>query len=151
MKTLNKVTAKNTANGFTLVELLLVLTILGILAGLVVPRFAHKTEQAKLTAAKTQISMLGTALDNFEIDNGCYPSGKDGLKQLVVPSKDASEWRGPYVKGDIIPLDPWGNPYVYTTPGKYNPDGYDLESAGEDGRIGTDDDICNWTMTVAAK
>lgn len=128
--------------GFTLVELLLVLVILGILAALVLPKFTGRTEQARVTAAQTQIATFGTALDAFEVDTGSYPRGQDGLMQLVVAPADVQNWRGPYLKSDI-PLDPWGHPYIYEFPGKVNPSGYDLRSAGADGQVGTDDDVVN--------
>ena len=131
--------------GFTLVELLLVLTILGILAALVIPKFSGRTEQARNTAAQTQISNFGTALDQFEVDCGYYPKGKSGLNDLLVQPRDAQNWHGPYLKIDVIPLDPWQQPYTYECPGKHNPASYDLISGGPDGRIGSDDDICNWT------
>ena len=128
--------------GFTLIELLLVLVILGILAAIVVPKFSGRTEQAQFTAAQTQISSFSTALDAFEIDNGSYPRGRNGLNDLVVPPRDAQGWRGPYMKE--IPLDPWKSEYVYECPGKHNPSSYDLMSPGPDKRPNTDDDITNW-------
>jgi general secretion pathway protein G len=131
--------------GFTLIELLLVLVILGILAAIVVPKFAGRTEQARQTAAQSQIATFGTALDAFEVDNGFYPKGKNGLLDLVQQPRDAQSWKGPYMKGDI-PNDPWGRPYVYECPGKHNPSSYDLMSMGPDGRIGGDDDLANWTQ-----
>ena len=130
-------------HGFTLIELLLVLVILGILAAIVVPKFSGRTEQARLTAAQSQLSTFGTALDAFEVDNGNYPKGKDGLQDLVTSPRDSQGWRGPYLKSDI-PSDPWGNPYLYECPGKNNATGYDLSSMGPDGRASTDDDITNW-------
>ncbi|MBI4621659.1 MAG: type II secretion system major pseudopilin GspG [Verrucomicrobia bacterium] len=130
------------AAGFTLVELLLVLVILGILAALVLPKFTGRTEQARVTAAQTQISTFGTALDAYEVDTGSYPRGQDGLLQLVVQPADVTNWRGPYLKSDI-PVDPWGHPYLYEFPGKLNPAGYDIRSMGPDGQAGTDDDIVN--------
>src|SRR6187549_520759 len=93
---------------FTLVELLLVLVILGILAALVLPKFTGRTEQARVTAAQTQISTFGTALDAFEVDTGSYPRGADGLNNLISQPSDVTNWRGPYLKSDI-PLDPWGH------------------------------------------
>lgn len=129
--------------GFTLIELLLVLVILGVLAAIVVPKFSGRTEQAKLTAAKTQIATFGTALDAYEVDVGAYPKGRAGLEDLVQQPRDAQNWRGPYLKGEI-PLDPWGNAYVYECPGKQNASGYDLYSMGPDGREGSEDDVTNW-------
>jgi len=115
--------------GFTLIELLLVLVILAALA----------------TAARTQISYFEVALDTFEIDVGRYPTTVEDLRALVVrPASDADGWRQSYVKGDI-PLDPWGNEYIYRYPGQYNEDGYDLSSYGPDGKLGGDDDIRNWS------
>jgi general secretion pathway protein G len=128
---------------FTLIEMMLVVVILGILAAIVVPKFAGRTEQAKVAAAKSDISNVGTALDAFEVDNGYYPKGKTGLQDLVRQPRDAQGWKGPYIK-DAIPNDPWGHPYIYQYPGKHNPNGYDLSSVGPDGREGTDDDITNW-------
>jgi len=132
------------AAGFTLIELLLVLVILGILAAIVVPKFAGRTEQARRTAAQSQIATFGTALDSFEVDNGFYPHGKNGLADLVQPPRDAQNWKGPYLKSTAIPNDPWGNPYIYECPGKHNPTSYDLMSMGADGRVGGDDDVTNW-------
>ena len=130
------------SRGFTLIELLLVLVILGILAAIVVPKFAGRTEQARITAAQTQISSFSTALDAFEVDNGYYPKGRNGLIDLVRQPRDAQNWRGPYLKD--VPKDPWNNDYVYEAPGKHNPSSYDLLSMGPDLRVGGDDDIANW-------
>jgi len=131
---------------FTLIELLLVLVILGILAAIVVPKFSGRTEQARRTAAESQIATFGTALDAFEVDNGFYPKGRNGLNDLVVQPRDTPNWKGPYLKG-AIPNDPWQHPYIYECPGKHNPTSYDLMSAGIDGRVGGDDDITNWQQT----
>lgn len=130
-------------SGFTLIELLLVLAILGILAAIVVPKFSGRTEQARITAAQSQIATFGTALDAFEVDNGFYPKGKDGLLDLVQQPRDSRNWKGPYMKSDI-PNDPWGRPYIYESPGRQNPNAYDLLSMGPDGREGTEDDITNF-------
>ena len=133
--------------GFTLVELLTVLVILGVLAALVLPKFTGRTEEARVTAAQTQITTFGTALDAFEVDTGSYPRGQDGLQQLIVQPSDINNWRGPYLKSDI-PTDPWGHAYIYDYPGKINPSGYDIRSAGPDGQTGTTDDIVNASITA---
>jgi general secretion pathway protein G len=135
--------AGHARGGFTLIELLLVLVILGILAAIVVPKFSGRTEQARRTAAQSQIATFGTALDAFEVDNGFYPKGKNGLADLVGAPRDLRNWKGPYLKGEI-PMDPWGNAYVYESPGKHNPSSYDVASMGPDGRLNTEDDITNW-------
>ena len=128
--------------GFTLVELLLVLVILGILAAIVVPKFSGRTESAQITAAITQISTFNTALNSFEIDTGSFPRGADGLQQLVARPADINNWNGPYLMSDI-PLDPWQHPYTYEYPGRINTSGYDIISMGPDGQPGTADDIAN--------
>lgn len=136
--------------GFTLIELLLVLVILGILAAIVVPKFAGRTEQAREAAARTQISNFGTALDAYEIDMGSYPRGKNGLNDLVVaPANSDQRWKGPYIKNEI-PKDPWGNDYIYEFPSKHSSgnknasESYDIMSMGPDGRVGGNDDITSW-------
>lgn len=139
---IRRIFIKSNASGFTLIELLLVLVILGVLAAIVVPKFSGRTEQARITAAVTQVSNFGVALDAFEVDNGYYPKGKGGLEDLVIQPKDAQNWRGPYIKQ--IPMDPWNNPYIYEAPGKHNDTSYDLMSMGPDGRIGGGDDITNY-------
>ena len=128
--------------GFTLLELLLVLVILGVLAALVVPRFAGRSEQARVTAAQTDVSSVQNALDQFEIDNGRYPTADEGLAALFDRPASADNWNGPYLRGGV-PEDPWGNAYVYRQPGRQNPDSFDLYSTGPDGREGNDD-IGNW-------
>lgn len=133
------------AQAFTLVELLLVLVILGTLAAIVVPKFAGRTEQARITATKSQINSFEVALEAFEVDNGYYPKGKNGLQDLIDQPKEAISWRGPYLKD--IPNDPWGNPYLYECPGKQKNSAYDIASMGPDGRLGGDDDITNWDTT----
>ena len=122
--------------------MLLVLVILATLAAIVIPKFAGRSEQAKVTAAQSQISSIEMALDSFEVDNGYYPK-TGNLDALVNQPPVRPNWRGPYLKKGI-PNDPWGNPYTYEYPGKHNANGYDLMSNGPDGRAGTDDDINNW-------
>jgi general secretion pathway protein G len=130
----------NRRSGFTLVELLLVLVILGILAAIVIPKFAGRSEQAKETAATTQISSFSTALNNFEVDNGFYPKS---LNDLLVQPRDAQNWHGPYLQTDVIPKDPWGNDYAYKAPGSHNPTSFDISSAG---RPNGDKVFANWTL-----
>jgi general secretion pathway protein G len=127
-------------NGFTLVEMLLVITIIGILAALVIPKMVGRSEQARQAAAHADISSIKTALDAFEVDNGFYPKS---LQDLIQQPSNAKNWHGPYL--DNLPVDPWGYPYIYTYPGRHNPNGFDLYSVGPDGKAGTDDDIGNWT------
>ncbi len=130
--------------GFTLVELLLVLTILAILAAIVLPNLTHRASQARLAAAKSDIAAFDTAIDMFEVDNGYFPKGAGALQSLMIKPRDAkATWKGPYLKKNKIPLDPWGRPYVYETPGKHNPASYDVYSMGEDG-AGGNSAIGNW-------
>ena len=125
---------------FTLVEMLLVVTIIGILAALVIPRIAGTSERARVTAAQTDINGgIKTALGNYEVDNGTYPRT---LQDLLTQPGTARNWHGPYLEN--LPVDPWGQPYVYRFPGRHNPAGYDLLSVGLDGKEGTPDDIGNW-------
>ncbi|MDP7051093.1 MAG: type II secretion system major pseudopilin GspG [Verrucomicrobiota bacterium] len=131
--------------GFTLVEMLLVLVILATLAAVVVPKFAGRSKQAKVTAAKSQISSLEIAIDLFEVDMGYYPKAGNDLRDLIEEPNSSSvqDWQGPYLKKGI-PTDPWGNDYIYNYPGKMNVGSYDLSSGGPDQKTGTDDDITNW-------
>jgi general secretion pathway protein G len=132
--------------GFTILELLLVLVILAILAGIVGSRFVGQSQSAKVKAAQTQLQNLTLALNRFEIDLGRYPSSSEGLTVLVEkPSDGAKAWQGPYLDGDKIPKDQWENAWNYRQPGQHRPEGFDLWSNGPDGREGGDDDIANWT------
>jgi len=134
---------------FTLVELLLVLTILAILAGLVLPKLAGKGKQARIDATKTEIASFKTALSMYEVDTGDFPKGRNGLMALMQKPSGAINWRGPYLDKDPAwtPVDQWGRQYVYEYPGKHNPGGYDLYSLGPDG-VGGNDAIGNWTTTT---
>lgn len=123
--------------GFTLIELLVVLVILALLAGLVLPRFLARGEDAKVKAAITQIGNFKQALQLYTLDNGEAPSPQQGLEALIVEptsSPRPKEWKGPYLQDTTtIPLDPWGNPYVYQAPGP-NGEDYFVASLGKDGR-----------------
>jgi general secretion pathway protein G len=144
-----RVWVKNVNNrsrsGFTLIELMLVLVILATLSAIVVPKLTGHSKRAKITAAQTQISELSVALDAFEIDVGRYPTTVEGLRALVErPASEADGWQQPYLSKNV-PLDPWGNEYIYRCPGQYNQDGYDISSYGPDGKLGGDDDITSWS------
>ncbi len=131
--------------GFTLIELMLVIIIIAALAAMVVPRLAGRTEQARVTIAKTDInSNLTLALRLYEVDNGRYPTTEQGLQALITkPTAPPvpNNWKGPYIEQQ--PADPWGKPYVYRYPGTHPPRDYDLYSYGPDG-IESEDDISNW-------
>ena len=128
---------------------LAILGILALLYALVPPKtHGHGGEQARIKAAYADIRNGGfhggfkTALDAYEVDIGSYPKS---LQDLFQQPSGATNWHGPYFDPPVLPVDPWGTPYIYECPGKHNPNGYDLSSAGPDGRIGTADDINNWT------
>jgi len=131
-------------SGFTLVELLVVMVILGLLAALVVPTYLGRERKARAQAARTQVELLGTALDTFRLDVGRYPTSQEGLQALRMAPSGLPRWDGPYLKKDV-PLDPWGRPYVYESPGQHGE--YDLYSYGSDGAPGGDKDardVANW-------
>jgi general secretion pathway protein G len=134
-----------TKKGFTLIELMLVVIIIGVLVAMVVPRLAGRTQQAKIAAAKADIEAnISLALDLYEVDNGYYPTGEQGLGALRTKPSSApapDNWNGPYLKKR--PVDPWGNPYKYVSPGAHNTQDYDLSSFGPDGAE-SEDDIINW-------
>jgi general secretion pathway protein G len=130
---------KRKSGGFTLIELMVVIVILGILAGLVLPRFMGRTEEAKRTKARLQIENLEAALKLYKLDNGGYPTTEQGLESLVQKPSTGSipkNWReGGYLEKAKVPEDPWGRPYVYLSPGIKNKD-FDLKSLAADGEEG---------------
>ncbi len=128
--------------GFTLIELMLVVVIIGALVAMVMPRLAGRSEQARATAAEADIrANIATALKLYELDNGNYPTSSEGLNALLVKPSSAQNWHGPYLEKK--PLDPWGREYKYQCPGERRPADYDLSSLGKDG-VESTDDIKNW-------
>jgi len=138
-----------TERGLTLIEILVVIIVLGLLAGLVAPQIIGRVSEARGATARTQIELLSVALDNYRLDNGRYPTTQQGLEALRT--KPAAEpeprnWRGPYLRKDV-PVDPWDRPYIYRSPGTENPQGFDLLTLGSDGvpgGEGEDADITSW-------
>lgn len=138
---------------FTLIELIVVIAVIATLASLVAPSIFGNVGDARLNAARSQLQLFGLALDAFRLDNDVYPSTDQGLAALrVVPlvGDAPKNWRGPYLR-QAVPLDPWGRPYVYTSPGVVNPTSYDLYTLGKDGRPGGDGeeaDVTSWNGAV---
>ena len=132
--------------GFSLLELLAVLVILGILAGVFAPKFLGQAESAKRKAAKLEIDQIGQSLDLYKLEMGKYPTSQEGLAALVTAPSGTTNWNGPYLKKTTVPKDPWGNEYKYTSPGDQNRP-YDIVSLGGDGKEGGDNDgkdITSW-------
>ena len=130
--------------GFTLLELLVVMVIIGLLVGYVGPRYFAQIGKSEVKATRAQINALGKALDQFRLDNGHYPSTEEGLAALVEHPANETRWDGPYLT-KAVPPDPWGDPYVFINPGEHGD--YDLLSYGKDGRPGGEGenaDIANW-------
>lgn len=133
------------ARGFTLIELIVVIVILGLLAGLVVPRLFKHVGQAKTATARAQIDAFQTALGAYKLDTGSFPANEVGLSALRTAPAGVRNWNGPYLPKEV-PLDPWGNPYVYKFPGDHG-DEPDIISYGADGRPGgegEDADVVSW-------
>ena len=133
-------------SGFSLLELLAVLVILGILAGVFAPKFLGQAESAKRKAAKLEIDQIGQSLDLYKLEIGRYPTTQEGLAALVTAPAGVTNWNGPYLKKTTVPKDPWGNEYKYTSPGAENRP-YDIVSFGSDGKEGGDGDgkdITSW-------
>jgi len=136
---------RRTGSGFTLLELLVVLVILGLLASLVGPQVLRHVGTSKTKTAALQIQELGAALDLYRLEVGRYPSTQEGLEALVSKPSGANNWNGPYLSKSVVRKDPWGNDYLYRSPGEHG--AYDLYTLGADGREGGEDenqDVSNW-------
>jgi general secretion pathway protein G len=134
------------AHGFTLIEIMVVVIIIGLLAAIIVPGIVNKVDEARVAKAKADIQSLETALTEYRLDNSVYPSTDDGLEALVKQPNDPSvtHWHGPYVQE--LSKDPWGRPYQYDYPGTHGQP-YDLFTLGADGQPGGSDTIGNWNLT----
>jgi general secretion pathway protein G len=138
--------SKRRERGFSLLELLAVLVILGILAGIFAPKFLGQAESAKRKAAKLEIDQIGQSLDLYKLEIGKYPTTQEGLAALVTAPSGTTNWNGPYLKKTTVPKDPWGNEYKYVSPGDQNRP-YDIVSLGGDGKEGGEGDgkdITSW-------
>lgn len=135
----------NRNGGFTLLELLVVLVILGLLASIAGPKVMNYLGGAKSDSAKLQVEEFGASLDLFKLETGRYPTSQEGLQALVQAPSGLTGWNGPYLKKKAVPKDPWGNEYRYVSPGQHGP--YDLSSLGADNRDGGDGenkDLTSW-------
>jgi general secretion pathway protein G len=132
--------------GFTLVEVLVVISIIVLMAGLTISKMSNIFGGSEKDIAKLFVTQtMKTPLFAYRINMGNYPTTEEGLQALITPpANKADRWRGPYVEGSSIPLDPWKEPYLYRYPGTHNKDGYDLWSKGPGGVDGADDNIGNW-------
>jgi general secretion pathway protein G len=138
-------TRRHNERGYTLVEILVVITIIGLIMALVGPRVLNYLTESKVKTARIQIQSFASALDLFYLDAGRYPTSAEGLAVLVRPTAGITAWNGPYLKGGIVPTDPWGKPYAYRSPGEHG--AYDVVSLGSDGQeggTGTAADITSW-------
>ncbi|MBA3646173.1 MAG: type II secretion system major pseudopilin GspG [Gemmatimonadaceae bacterium] len=129
---------RKSRTGFTLVELMVVIVVIGLLAGLVAPQIIGRVGDARVATAKAQVELIGVALENYRLDNGAYPTTNQGLsalRQRPAGFAGAPDWRGPYLKKSI-PLDPWRRPYIYRFPDEKDPNGFSLMSLGRDGQPG---------------
>ncbi len=140
---------QRTADGFTLVEMLVVLTIIGLIMGLIGPRVLGYLAESRVKAARLQIESFSSSLDLFYLDTGRYPTTAEGLDALAQRPADVAVWNGPYVKGGRVPLDPWGHPYQYRSPVD-NDRPYEIVSFGSDGREGGTGDAADIFSTNSA-
>ena len=141
-QTLKKLKSRH--QGFTLIELLVVLVILGLLAGLVGPRVVGYLGRGKADTAKLQVEQLAAAMDLYLLDVGRYPTGDEGIEALLQNSSGAKNWRGPYLRKDEVPLDPWGNEFHYEPPGESG--NLEIYSLGADNAEGGDGDNADITL-----
>ena len=143
---MKKLSSQRRSDGFTLIEIMVVVIILGILAATIIPQFIGTTHDAKVSTAKSNIAELGNAVARFYVTLDRYPTSEEGLKVLVdPPAGDEKKWRGPYI--DLLRPDPWGFPYQYRYPGTRRPTSFDIWSRGADGADGGEGegaDIGNW-------
>jgi general secretion pathway protein G len=136
------VSRKKSVSGFTLIEIMLVVIIIGALVAMVMPRFTGRGEQARVAAAKADIQAnIATGLKLYELDSGGFPSTEEGLNALLSKPSSAVNWNGPYLEKK--PVDPWGREYQYKSPGEHRLADYDLYSLGKDG-VESEDDVKNW-------
>jgi general secretion pathway protein G len=145
MRGLTNGAGRDRSGGFTLLELLVVMVIIGLLAGFVAPRYFSQVGKSRVKATRAQIDALDKALEQFRIDVGRLPTTEEGLAALNTAPPGMQNWEGPYLK-KAVPPDPWGHPYVYLEPGTHQND-FDLASYGRDGRTGgtgEDADLVNW-------
>jgi general secretion pathway protein G len=143
-------TRRHGEQGFTLVEMLVVIAIIGLIMGLIGPRVLNYLGESKVKAAKIQMQSFASALDLFSLDAGRYPSTAEGLAALVQRTPGVAAWNGPYLKGGNVPNDPWNKPYLYRAPGEHG--AFDIMSLGSDGQeggSGTAADISLNTVTSA--
>lgn len=152
MRSHRRTSARPLVVGFTLLEMLVVLVIIGLLAGLVGPRLFSKVDQSKVSTAQTQVKLLRGAVENLRLDVGRYPAAEEGLQWLAKPPSDpalAARWRGPYLD-DTVPSDPWGNAYQYTVPGA-DSQPFALFSLGADGKLGGEGDARDIGVLAASR
>jgi general secretion pathway protein G len=152
-RTRNRAVTPRRRDGFTLIELLVTIAIIATLAAIVAPTLFGNVGEARKNAARSQIQILSLALDAYRLDADAFPTteqGLDALRAVPVSGDAPTNWKGPYLR-QLVPVDPWGKPYVFVSPGVANPNGYDLYTLGKDGRAGgegEDADITSWNGPV---
>jgi general secretion pathway protein G len=147
-RSVRELPARRSERGFTLVEMLVVITIISIVMSLVGPRVLNYLADSKVKAAKIQIESFESALDFYRLDAGQFPSTSEGLHALIERPGNSVPWGGPYLRGDSVPNDPWGRPYIYRSPGQHG--AYDIMSygvGGEEGGADAQANITSWTKS----